>query len=258
MNRRRSATPEPPNWLQRLWGQQKEPATGRPAKLTLPTIVNAAIRLADTRGIAAVTIPAVARAAGYTTMSLYRHLDSKEELLELLQDAGFGDPPRAPKLVGWRNSLITWTADNRLVYHRRPWLLEIPISRPPSGPHQLAWFDSGLAALCDTRLRWDAKVGIVSTLSGYARHSAQLAQGLAAGRGIGVDQTAAEHDYGTAMRVFVTKDRFPQAAELFSSPLFTRSPRQPADPTKSPDFTFGLNLILDGVAMLADRRQRHP
>jgi hypothetical protein len=46
----------------------------------------------------------------------------------------------------------------------------------------------------------------------------------------------------------VDPDSFPEAARMFASPVFeTVMPPEPSD-RADPDFRFGLELILDGVA----------
>ena len=58
--------------------------TAPKAGLTTDAIVAAAIELADAEGLAAVSMGRVANRLGYTPMSLYRHVPSKEALLALV------------------------------------------------------------------------------------------------------------------------------------------------------------------------------
>ncbi|WP_020669533.1 TetR/AcrR family transcriptional regulator [Amycolatopsis nigrescens] len=239
-----------PAGLRRLWGLSEPARLGRPAELDVRRVVAAAVELADRDGLAGVTLPKVAKELGFTSMSLYRYIGSKDELLVLMRDAGLGPPP--PEITrdakSWRDGLRRWADDERHAYLRRPWLARVPLSGPPSGPNEIARMEVALAVLRDTGLDWAAKVGVLALVSGYVRHSALLFQDLAHGRAEGVDQAGAERDYGRALAKLVEPDRFPETAKLFASPLF-ETPDQEADY----DFTFGLELILDGVEVTVRR-----
>ena len=85
-------SPLPPR-LQLLWGLQERPRRGPKPGLSLERIVDAAIGLADAGGLAAVSMARVAAELGFTTMSLYRYVPTKDDLLELMVDAASGLPP---------------------------------------------------------------------------------------------------------------------------------------------------------------------
>ena len=63
------------------WGMEEAPQRGPSRGLSHEKIVAAGIDLADAEGLGAVTMQAVARSLGFTTMSLYRYVSSKDELL---------------------------------------------------------------------------------------------------------------------------------------------------------------------------------
>jgi AcrR family transcriptional regulator len=237
--------------LARLWRLPATSRLGRRAELDVEQVVRAAVELADRDGLAGVTLPKVAKALGFTTMSLYRYVGSKEELLVLMQDSAFGEPPVITAPAGeWRAGLRQWAAAVRLLNHRRPWLARLPTSGPPSGPNEIAWLESSLQVLRDTGLDWAQKVGIMTLLIGHVRHATLLAQDLERGRaGTGLDQAATERGYARNLAKLVGPDRYPEAAKLFSSGTFGTSP-EPAgdDPATEHEFAFGLERILDGIA----------
>ncbi|MCD0443447.1 TetR/AcrR family transcriptional regulator [Glycomyces sp. A-F 0318] len=241
---------EVPVELARLWRIAPESRLGRPARLDVGAVVDAAVALADRDGLAAATLPKVAEALEVTKMSLYRHVGSKDELLVLMRDAAQGPPPASLEGTGpWRERLRGWAEAQAAVLERHPWLVRMPVTGPPSGPNGIAWFDAGLRALRETGLDWGAKVGVVMLVSQYVGGAAELAQGLAAGRGTGLDQAAAEQSYGRAMAALVDPGRFPDAAALFGSATFEAT----GPDTGGHDFRFGLELVLDGVAAAVER-----
>jgi AcrR family transcriptional regulator len=236
-----------PDELRRLWGLSEPSRLGRPAELDVGRVVGTAVELADRDGLAGATLPKVAKALGFTTMSLYRYVGSKDELLVLMTDAAMGEPPEIDE-TSWRDGLVRWATAQWDLYRRRPWVARTPISGPPSGPNLIAWMESALAILRDTGLDWTQKVGVLSLVGGYVRHAAAQAEELAAGRAPGVDQVSAERDYGRALARLVAPDRFPEVAKLFASTLFEVPTPEAVENPEGNDFTIGLEFILDGIA----------
>lgn len=250
------SVPVPPG-LRRLWGHSARSRLGRPAELDVRRVVRAAVELADRDGLAGVTLPKVAAALGFTSMSLYRHVGSKDELLTLMVDAALGPPPALPDASCWRTGVRHWAGAERDVYRRRPWLVRVPISGPPSGPNQIGWMDAALTALRDTSLDWTRKIGVLMLVSGFVRQSVQLSDDLAQGRAPGSDESSATREYGRALAKLVEPGRFPEAAKLFASTVFEGPTVRPPDGSAGErDFTFGLEVILDGVDSAVRRSQQ--
>ena len=248
------AVEDVPPAVGRLWRLQSDSRLGRRAELDIDRIVRMAVGLADRDGLVAVTLSRVAKELGFTTMSLYRHVGSKDELYVLMGDLVLGTPP-AIETAGWRDGLRQWAVAERRLHGTHPWLAQLPISGPPTGPHATAWLDAGLRVLRGTGLDWGAKLGVLTVLSGYVRSSARQSLELAAGRaGTGRDAAEVARSYGRTLARLVDAERFPEAAELFGSDLFETAPARPATAPTEIDrgFTFGLELILDGVANAVD------
>ena len=238
--------------LARLWrlpAGRGSGRLGRPAALDIDRVVTAAVALAEEVGLAGVSLPKVAEALHVTPMSLYRYIGSKDELYVLMEDLGWGPPPRLRVSGrGWRPGLERWALAQRSVHRRHPWLAQVPISGPPRGPNLSGWMDVGLRMLRETGLGWAAKVGALTLVSMYVRNSEAMAHQLAAGRkGSGLDQEQVQQRYGRDLALLVDPQRCPDLAELFRSGLFESArPVQPSGPDD--DFTFGLTVILDGLA----------
>ena len=77
-----------------LWASERGVKRGRRPSLSREALVRAAIELADTEGIAAVTMQRLAALVDSKAMSLYRYVPSKEVLLDLMWDVAFDEPPR--------------------------------------------------------------------------------------------------------------------------------------------------------------------
>ena len=93
--------------------------------LTAELVVAAAIELADEAGLSAVTMAAVAKRCGFTTMSLYRHVANKDDLMRRMLDVVLGTPPPFDT-SDWRAGLAAWShgdarrAGAAPVGHRHP------------------------------------------------------------------------------------------------------------------------------------------
>src|ERR1700683_2354800 len=77
-----------PGSVAAAWGVRERSHKGPRPALSLGRIVAAAVRVADTEGLDAVSMGRVATEVGTAPMSLYRHVSAKEELLTLMVAAG--------------------------------------------------------------------------------------------------------------------------------------------------------------------------
>lgn len=132
--------------------------------------------LADREGLSGVTLGAVAEGLGLTTTALYRYVDSKETLIELMVDAAAGPPPiaRGP----WRTKVRSWTTALWDVFVRHPWLCDVKPSGAPRCPNGLAWYDQLLGTLAAIPI--DAPAEIALELNVLIRSYASLHASIAA------------------------------------------------------------------------------
>jgi len=112
-------------------------------------VVAAAVEIADESGLAAVTMAAVAKRCGFTTMSLYRHVASKDELVRRMLDETLGTAP-ALESADWRAGLEQWSRAMLAVLELHPWGIDVPITGMLGTHAQLSWLDRGLEAIAAT------------------------------------------------------------------------------------------------------------
>jgi len=211
--------------------------------LTLDLVVSHAVDLADAAGLDAVTIPKVAEAVGCSTMALYRHVSSKDELLILMTDLAAGVPPKNLTSDRWRNGLKAWAEALYAAVSAHPWITQAPISGPPSGPGHIAWLDAALRTLRETSLRPTDKVTVVTLISGYVHQAVRLAVDHAA---VDDDPDGAYQTYAAALAELVEPSLFPDAAQVFTAESLTPD-TSPSESVGDYHFHFGLELILNGV-----------
>ncbi|GAA4429467.1 TetR/AcrR family transcriptional regulator [Georgenia halophila] len=225
---------------------------GPRAGLDVDKIVGAAIEIADSEGLNAVSMASVSTRLGFTPMSLYRHVGSKDELVERMQQAAIG-PPARDVPPGWRAGLRAWTVEyvDRALEH--PWVVDVPIYGPPRDPQSLRWLEQALRSLHGTPLAEGEKVGVALVLTNFARSTVSFTAGMR----MGAQRAGASESprYDEALRSVTDPETFPYLTRVLDSGVFTM-PSVPGDAGLEDDFAFGLELVLDGVAALIDSRTR--
>ena len=232
------------------WGIHERTGRGPKRGLTLDRIVLAGVAVAVADGLDAVSMSRVATELRAATMSLYRYVGTKDELLMLMMDAAFRQPPAARRAgEAWRPALTRWARAHLAVLRRHPWIVRIPISGPPITPNQVTWFERALRCLAGTRLSEPEKLSTLLLVNGFVRNEALLAADLqraVAARGATMD--AATASYGRMLAALVDRRRFPALSATIDSGVFD----QIGDVDE--DFDFGLARILDGVDVLVRAR----
>jgi AcrR family transcriptional regulator len=231
---------ELPRGVALAWGVAAHPQRGPKRELSIEGIVDAATAIADESGLGAVSMSSVAAALGFTTMSLYRYVSAKEDLLLLMQDQAIGLPSRAPLEAGpWRQGLTLWYRESLEIYAAHPWILDIDIIGLPSTPNNLVWMDCGLAILRDTPLTYQERVATVLALTGSARWESYINRGYES-RAAQTGVSPSDRDIADAhiMSTLVTAELFPYLHEAIQSGVFTSDDNP---------FEYGLSRLLDGV-----------
>jgi AcrR family transcriptional regulator len=240
---------ELPASLEAAWGLRDRPHKGPKPGLSLRRIVDAGVRVAASEGLGAVSMSRVAAELGASTMSLYRYVAAKDELLDLMVDTALGGPPPPQDGPGWREGLSRWAWAQRAALYRNQWALRIPISGLPVTPNQVAWFENGLRCLAGTDLGEEAKASVVLLISNYVRAEATVGADI----GAAIAARRATPDewmsyYGRLLASLTDPQRYPAISRLLAAGVFDRADG-PAD-----EFVFGLTRILDGIGVLVSAR----
>jgi AcrR family transcriptional regulator len=224
-----------PRALEILW--RDAPPARRPRGLSRERIVAAAIELVESEGLAALSMARLADRLGCGTMSLYRHVANKDELLTFMLSTAPDPPPTPTDRSDWRGALSDWAAGLWQIYHRHPWVLQTAAAGPPLDPGQLAWLDAGLAALGETGLTERDKLAAVMAVLHYVRGAAALS----------IEAAVEGPDYPALLRRLLDGDRFPALAAALRAGVF-----DDADNDHLAEFRSGLGQLLDGIAAKVD------
>ncbi|WP_191089753.1 TetR/AcrR family transcriptional regulator [Nesterenkonia ebinurensis] len=234
--------------LQLLWEGLPEPEKGPKPKLRLEQIVAAGIDLADADGLEALSMRRLAEKLGVGTMSLYRYVPSKNELLNLMLDTVVGPSHTrmtSPRL-GWREFLAITAHEGRQLYLAHPWTLQANWSRPVLGPNSVADLDLFMTGVKELPLSDREKMNLATVLDSHVMGAVrqELLWQKAAAESDMTDEEFWTYQLPTLERA-MESGRFPTLAQL-SEDTF--------DGTNEETFEFGLDLLLDGVEEEIQRR----
>jgi AcrR family transcriptional regulator len=182
--------------------------------LTREQVVEAAIAILDEEGFDALSMRHLGQRLGAAAPTLYWHVHSRDELLDLVGDAivgevlaGIGEPD------GWRAWMSSLARSLRDVLARHGGVAPIIGLRPLSGPNAVAALEELLAALRRDGFTDEGAVLAATTLTGWA----------------------------SGFGVFEARDRSGAAAP-------------PGLPEADARFEYGLAVLLDGIEAAERRR----
>jgi AcrR family transcriptional regulator len=247
--------PSLPPGLDLLWGRRAPGRRGPRPGLSVDAIVAAAIRIADAEGLDGVSMARVAEELGFTTMSLYRYVTGKEELLQLMWNASaVGAEHYAVDGDSWRTRLRNWAVVQREMIDSHPWITQMPMAAPPLGPNSLTFVERGLEALDGTGLTDGDKLRALGLLSSYALSDARMAHdairaAAQASSGAGGEPVTA-WTFELLLRQLVDEQAYPRLYRL----AWASGPSEASqEDDEHAEFLFGLDRILDGIEVLVDQ-----
>lgn len=220
------------------------PAPAPEQELTLDRIVRTAIEIADTEGLAALSMRGVAARLGVAAMTPYRYVPSKDDLVLLMADTAFGEqsyPADAPE--GWRARIELGSRTLWALYRSHPWLAQLgSLSRPLLVPRLIAHGEWMLSALdghgLDPTTLFDIHVLLYSHVQGLAVHLEWEAHAEAA---TGQSEDQWMDSRAPALRELVASGRFPTFAKVVGA--FDDG----YDLRLDKIFDSGLKALLDGL-----------
>ncbi len=249
------SSPEPddplPQSVQLAWGLSDTGTRGPRRGLTLEQVLDAAIEVAGAEGLEALSMSRVAKQLGFTTMSLYRYVSNKNQLVELAWDRAIGSPPELPVGGDWRERLEAWAMAEYRSLRAHKWLTQYPIRTAPYYPNNLLWLDAGLGALSATPLDEPAKVQVVMMISLYAIGRARFSWEL------GTDVADDPSDTPAMLRRILDPEKYPSVLAAVEGGAFDPDGSDADDEAvwHEQDFRFGLERLLDGIDVLIRRAE---
>jgi AcrR family transcriptional regulator len=215
-------------------------------------IVAAAIGIADRYGSDAVSMRKIAQLLQAGAMSLYWHLASKEHLLELMLDAINGEVFVPEPTGDWQADLRAQACSTRSVLLRHPWVVDFFSSRPPLGPQTLQLLERMLAILDPLGLDLATSIMVFQTVNTYV--SGAVIREFQEIRTQREQDEFAAQDPDFFAKLEEWKDKLALTGKFDH---FVRMLDDDVDPdaeeTRDERFEFGLDCLLDGIAVRLTR-----
>lgn len=209
----------------------RPPRAGRAEPVvTLGRIVTAAVALLDEEGADRLTMRRLAERLETAATTLYLHVETKDDVLDLALDAVFGEVPVLPATGGaWRDDATALITEWRATMLRHPWSVTV-LDRPLLGPNVLARTEHLHAVLAGAGLTGPPLTAAAYALANYVIGSATM---QVAGAGYG----EAEWKRAADLHVLTRRELYPTLAAHGS----------PIGNDWDAVFATGLGYLLDGI-----------
>jgi AcrR family transcriptional regulator len=210
-----------------------------PTPLSRERILETAVAVADRDGIDALSMRKLAMQLGVDPMSLYNHVRDKDDLLDGMVDAVIGEIEPSIGDSDWRSSLRGTILGARGTLLRHPWAPRLIESRRDASPAAMRYYDAVLGIL--------RRGGFSIEISHHALHVlGSRALGFSQDLFVDSGQEAPPPDVA-AMAARQLAQTYPNLGEMAMAVSHAGGLGPCDDDT---EFTFALDLILDGLARL--------
>ena len=209
-------------------------------RLSRDRVLQAAVALADRAGIEAVSMRKLAEELGVVPMAPYKHVASKEELLDGMVDIVIGeiDPPAGG--ADWKSAVRQRILSARQSLQRHRWAPAVIETRTNPSPAMLAYIDSMIGMFLAG--------GFSADLTHHALH-AMGSRLFGFSQDVFTDSPSLD-PAAQAMLVRQLKDRYPHIAEMVVTVYHDAASVVGQGCDDQFEFEFALDLLLDGLDRL--------
>lgn len=212
------------------------------APLSREWVLRAAILLADEEGVASLTMRKLAEKLGVKAMSLYHHIANKDEVLDGMVDVVFSEIELPSGAPDWKTAMRQRATSARKALLRHPWAIGLMDSRTNPGPATLKHHDAVIGSLREAGFSIELAAHAFSAIDSYVYGFALQELSLP------FDTTEELEEVGKAILQQVPADEYPHLTEMMVEHALKPGYAY-AD-----EFEFGLELILDGLERVHDKR----
>lgn len=212
------------------------------AQLSKHRVVTEAIKLADGEGVGGLSMRRLAGELDAGAMSLYHYVANKEQLLDAMIDVVFDEIDLPAADGDWKAAMRQTAVSTRQALRRHPWAVGLMESRTNPGPANLRHREAVTACLrtagFSVEMATHANWLLDSYIYGFVLQEASLPFETAAELAGMIEDTYIPQ---------LPPDQYPYLNE--SAATLAAAGYDPAE-----EFTFGLDVILDGIERLEGRR----
>jgi AcrR family transcriptional regulator len=195
------------------------------------------VALADQGGIGSVTMRRLGQELGVEAMSLYKHVQNKDDLLDGIVDLVVGDIDVPPAGTPWKDAMRHRAISAHEVLLAHPWAAIQIMSRFNIGPGMTRYLDATLGRLREGGFSIDGALDAWHTLDSHIYGFTLQELGLP----FEVSET---QQVSADVLQQLPADQFPHVVEVITKIMKTG---------RVEDFGFGLELILDGLERILQR-----
>lgn len=235
--------------LRLLWaGHDEKPVRPGPRpRITVDDVVGTAIERAGSAGLSGLTMRDLAADLGVKTMTLYAHVPDKGSLLALMSDHVFDSSARSlPHSGAWRDRVGAVIDDTFQMYLSHDWLSSIHTEQPVLGPGFLGRYERQLECLQGLGLSDITLDATLTFLNNFARTAALDVADRETLNNSGPDWWQAA---GPVLEELVSPNDYPLATRVGTS----AGQAQGGAYNARSNYAFGVDRVLDGLAVLVDR-----
>ena len=218
--------------------KQSDPGVEPRVPLNRDRVFQAAVALADERGVESLTMRALGEQLGVEAMSLYHYVANKDELLDGMVEVVFSEIELPTTDVDWKTAMRRRAISTREALSRHRWAVGLLQSRTSPGPANFRLVNAVLGCLRE------AGFSVENAAHAYSAQDAYIYGFALQEKTLPVDTPGELAEAAESMRRQFAADEYPHIAETITEHI-TKSGYDFAD-----EFEFGLDLILDGLERL--------
>jgi AcrR family transcriptional regulator len=211
-------------------------------------ILLAAVELADREGLESLSMRNVAQDLDVVPMALYRHVASKDEMLDGMVDRVVAeiDPPQTD--IDWKQAMRRRILSARRMLQRHPWAARVMESRTDPTPAVIGYIDEMIGLFLgggfSIELTHHALHAMGSRLLGFTQEL--------------FEETPPESDPETEMAMYeAMSEAFPNIGRMIAIVMHDDASRVGDRGCDDQfEFEFALDLLLDGIERLKEREDR--
>ncbi|WP_159824350.1 TetR/AcrR family transcriptional regulator [Arthrobacter sp. 9AX] len=209
-------------------------------RLNRARVLETAIRLADEDGIEKLSMRRLGDELGVEAMSLYNHVSNKEDLLNGMIDALYGEIDLPVHDESWKTALRKRSVSVRAVLLRHPWANGLMDSATHAGPSTMRHHDRVLGTFRNGGFSLAMTAHAFSALDSYVY-------------GFAKQEKALPFDSGeeAAAMAHVMLGQLPAGEYPYLHELMAKHVLRPGY-SYAEEFAFGLELVLDALERAKD------
>jgi len=211
--------------------------TSDPLPLSRDRIVAAAMELAQSSGVDALSMRKVGQVLGVEAMSLYRHVDNKDDLLGGMVDAVTAQIAYDTGATDWKVGLRERALSAREVFKTYPWAAPLFESHRQMGPARLAYAEWALGLLFAADMTPAQAYQVLYTVDAFVYGA--ILQELHVPYDVDDDEDADE----VAAMANAFAAAHPNLAQMAAFAATSGKAEMPG----VDEFSVGLDLVLDGL-----------